>query len=129
MGLSHGYDASQNDNALSHLDGSPFISERIRAGVLCFWVATGVGKREGWPMREDIDWEGKGGGRGGGELCVQVKLLASPPLIKNKFEKLPTFGAYFWHAAIIMHFWSAALSRIDSRWKECTIAQHKYVMY
>jgi hypothetical protein len=42
----------------------------------------------------------------GGEQCVQVKPLASPPLVKNSgplnFEKLPTLGAFFWHAAIIM---------------------------
>ncbi len=41
-----------------------------------------------------------------------------------RFEKLPTFVAFFWHAAIIMHSWSVTLSRINSRWKEYILARH-----
>ncbi len=88
--------------------------------------------QRGWRRGRDDPWERSyrlGGGVG--EPCVQVKQLASPPFIKNRgpldLKNYPHLALFFWHAAIIMHLWSAALSRIDSRWKECTLARHTHV--
>ncbi len=65
---------------------------------------------------------------------VQVKLFSLPPSSLRKTMgplhlKSSHTHSIFPAVVIIIRLWSAALSRIDIRWKKCTLARHTAAVF
>ncbi len=104
-----------------HYRGTPLQVRRSRrqcSGRQQRWVGGWGGTRE-----RRHEW---GEGKRGGESYVQVSFWLPSSLEKKLWDRyiwIFTHTALSRHVVIIICLWSAALSRIDSRWKKCTLAR------
>ncbi len=105
---------------LSHLMGHPSLvrtplSEPQRQRCPCFTTTTELGGGGG--VTKERRWGLMGGGQGGKTHVLCLKYLLSEKKFTGPLHLDPTHVS-FWVAAILIHPWSLALSRIDSRWKK-----------
>ncbi len=121
------------DNMPVTTDGSPFIIEEHPC------KCAGVRDCFGQQQRSWGDGGGRGNQReeawvrwgGGGEhMCGRLFEFASS-LRKNYKAVTLEFSIHTFSGRLqlLLPSWSLALSRIDSRWKKCTLARHTYLIY
>ncbi len=119
------------DNCSVIADGSPFSWENTPARAPepedvspnnngAGGGGVGVGRERGTKERR---W---GWGLGGGKrMCCDF--WAASSLGKNlRPLHLNSTHISFGRLQLLLHLWSVALSRIDSRWKKCTLARHSW---
>jgi hypothetical protein len=122
--FSHGSDPSNMPAPLSYLTGHPSLeriplsehqSQRCHAQQQRS-LGGGGGRGEGTKERRWSRRGGGGGGEGGKRMCCILKYLLSEKNYKAVTLESPHIS--FGWLQLLMHSWSVALSRIDSRWKK-----------
>jgi hypothetical protein len=121
--FSHGSDPSNMSAATVTFDGSPFSREKTPVGAPEPKMSlphdnNGAWERGGLSRRGDEAWWGEGGGGQGEKTHVlYLRYLLSEKKFTRPLHLNPTHTSIGW-LQLLIHPWSVAPLRIDSRWKK-----------
>jgi hypothetical protein len=131
-GVSHGSDPSDMTICLSQLMDHPSLQGNTPASAPQSEIVFSQQQRS-WGLRGEGEPEGGGVGevRGGGKhICGRLFGFASS--LRKNYDSVALESCkhiFSGRLQLLLHSWSVALSRIDSRWKKCTLAQQVYSIF